>query len=62
MTVTETTEALAATLYAIYIEALGFNPMEMSFNSEQPKVREAFIQVAQFVEARQAEAEVPDHR
>lgn len=51
-------EALAGQLYALYTEALGFKPTEITLAHETPKIREAWIQVAQFVIEREAPMQV----
>ena len=49
-------EALAKQLWNIHYEALGYLSNEMDFDHYSPQGREAWIQVAQFVEARWEES------
>jgi len=53
------TEALAQQLYELYREAYG--RMLWQWEQLQPKEREAWIQVAEYVEKR-GDTEVPDHK
>ena len=56
--VTEKTEALAQQLYALYWEALG-KLQFWTWEELKPEEREAWVQIAQFIDARTDE---PDHK
>lgn len=49
--VTQESIELAQQLFALHDEALGY-PYRLSWDSLEPRQREAWVQVAQFVEAR----------
>jgi len=56
-------EALAKQLYALYVEAIGLKAVKWDWDHLSSVQKEAWIQVAQFVDARALEVEtIPDHR
>jgi len=53
--------ALAALLYSVYIEALGYKPSESNFKDEPARLQTAWKFVAQYVIANKNEGN-PDER
>ena len=55
-------QALAALLYTIYIEALGYRPTETNFKDEPARIQTAWLMVVQYIRASYVKIDEPDHR